>query len=92
VVTASPQNQPGNPFSFSMLLAAPTTIALRRLTKPFCCGEYGAVNCRWTPSYTQYLTNCFEVNSPPLSVRSIDNLCPDSPSARAWKSMMTAAA
>jgi hypothetical protein len=90
VITASPQNQSSKPFFFNMLLAAPTTTALRRLTTPLCWGEYDAVNCLLTPSYTQYSANCFEVNSLPLSVRNIDNLCPDSPSARAWNSVMDA--
>jgi hypothetical protein len=91
VSTASPQNQPDNPFSFSMLRAAPTTIAFRRSTTPFCWGEYGVVSYRWTPSLAQYWANSVELNSPPLSVRSAMSMHPDLPSVHAWKSLITAA-
>jgi hypothetical protein len=36
--TTSPQNHPGRPLAFNMLLAVVTTVPFRRLMTPFCCG------------------------------------------------------
>lgn len=44
VVTASPQNRPGIPFAFIILLAVASTVWFRRSTTPFCWGVYGAVS------------------------------------------------
>jgi hypothetical protein len=35
--TALPQNHPGRPLAFNMLLAVATTVLFRRLTTPFYC-------------------------------------------------------
>jgi len=69
-----------------------TTVVFRCLTTPFCYGEYGAVNCRCTPYATQYSMNSLDMNSPPRSVLSANSLQPDSAAARAWNSLMDAAA
>jgi hypothetical protein len=64
-MTASPQKNPGRFLAFIMLRAVATTIWFRRSTMPFFCGEYGAVNCRYTPIAAQCLVKSAEMNSPP---------------------------
>jgi hypothetical protein len=50
---ASPQKYLGRFLAFIMLHAMATTIWFLLSTTPFCCGEYGAVSCRYTPVSAQ---------------------------------------
>ena len=87
-----PQKEPGSPLALSMLLAIPTMVWFRRLATPFCCGVYGAVSWRTTPSSAQYVENSTEVNSPPRLVRRARSFFPLLRSAAAWILLMAAGA